>query len=95
MSILASLEPRAVTIDPGGSASVQVRVRNRGTIVEAFDLRAVGPCAPWAIVEPASLRLFPGEEGVAQVTFRPPRAATPAAGTYPFAISIQPGADRS
>ena len=93
MPILATLEPKAITVEAGGAASVRVRIRNRGTIVDAFELRIVGPAAGWASAEPAMIRLFPDEEGVAEVTFRPPRSSTPVAGTYPFGVSIRPSSD--
>lgn len=93
MSLIASIEPVALQVKPGGEAVVVVRVRNRGTIVERFEIGVVGPAAAWARAEPDALRLFPDEEGTAQVTFRPPRAASPVADTYPFGISIRPAAD--
>ena len=93
MPILASVEPNALTVDPGGSASVNVRVRNRGDIVDGFQISIVGPSAAWASIEPPMLRLFPDEEGVATVTFRVPRASTPAADVYPFGVRIRAVSD--
>jgi hypothetical protein len=41
------------------------------------------------VVEPAQLSLFPGNEGTATVFLRPPRAASIAAGSVPFAIRVR------
>lgn len=93
MSLIASIDPVTLQVEPGGEAIVVVRVRNRGTIVERFEIGVVGPAAAWAHAEPDALRLFPDVEGTAQVIFHPPKAASPHADTYPFGISIRPAAD--
>lgn len=93
MSVLASIEPVELKVDPGREASLTVRVRNRGTIVDRYDIVVVGPTAPWASVDQPSLRLFPDKEGEARVTFRPPRAPNPAADTYPFGIFVKAASD--
>lgn len=93
MSVLATIEPTELQVEPGGEASLVVRVRNRGTIVDRYDILVVGPTAPWASVDQPSLRLFPDKEGAARITFRPPRAPNPAADTYPFGISVRAASD--
>lgn len=93
MSLIASIDPVTLQVEAGGQAVVVVRVRNRGTIVERFEIGVVGPAAAWAHAEPDALRLFPDVEGTAQVIFHPPKAASPQADTYPFGISIRPAAD--
>ncbi len=95
MSVLASIEPANLQVDAGGEASLVVRVRNRGTIVDQFDIAVVGPTATWAVVDPPSLRLFPDKEGEARVTFRPPRAPDPVADTYPFGVAVRAASDAS
>ena len=55
------------------AATVEVRVRNTGTVVDEFTLDVLGDAAGWAAVEPPVLSLFPGAEGTANVVFRPPR----------------------
>lgn len=93
MSVLASIEPANLNVDAGAEASLLVRVRNRGSIVDQFDIHVVGPTAGWATVDPPSLRLFPDKEGEARVTFRPPRAPEPHADTYPFGVAVRAAAD--
>lgn len=93
MSVLATIEPVDLKVDAGAETSLLVRVRNRGTIVDRFDIAVVGPTAPWATVDPPNLRLFPDKEGEARVTFRPPRAPNPAADTYPFGVAVRAASD--
>lgn len=93
MSVLATIEPTDLKVDPGAETSLLVRVRNRGTIVDQFDIAVVGPTAPWASVNPPNLRLFPDKEGEARVTFRPPRAPDPAADVYPFGVAVRAASD--
>ena len=95
MSVLATIEPTDLKVDPGAETSLIVRVRNRGTIVDQFDIAVVGPTAPWAAVDPPNLRLFPDKEGEARVTFRPPRAPHPAADVYPFGVAVRAASDSS
>ena len=93
MSVLATIEPSNLRVDAGTEATLVVRVRNRGSIVDQFDIHVVGPTAGWAVVDPPSLRLFPDKEGEARVTFRPPRAPEPNADTYPFGVAVRAAAD--
>ncbi len=85
-----SLDPAAVTVDPGGSATVRLRVRNTGDTVEEYRLSLVGTPAGWSRVEPDVLRLYPGSEGTAEVSFAPPRSPDAAAGPAPFGIRVEP-----
>jgi hypothetical protein len=95
MGAVTSLSRNDPTVDPGGQAAVTVKVRNSGSIVDRFDVDVVGPSAGWARVDPASLSLFPGVEGTVTITWTPPRASNPRAGTYPFGIRVRPAADPS
>ncbi|MEU8682713.1 hydrogenase expression protein [Streptomyces sp. NPDC048611] len=85
-----SLEPAAITVDPGSDARVRLRVRNTGDTVEEYRLQPVGSAAGWTRVEPDVLRLYPGAEGTAQVEFAPPRTPDAAAGPTPFGIRVEP-----
>lgn len=85
-----ALEPPATTVAPGDSAVVRLRVRNTGDTVEEYRLSPVGDAAGWASVEPAVLRLYPGAEGTAEVTFAPPRTPDALAGPSPFGIRVEP-----
>src|SRR5438046_9798015 len=95
MSVLATIEPSELQVDAGSETSLVVRVRNRGTIVDQFDIKVVGPTSHWVTVDPPSLRLFPDKEGEARITFRPPRAPDPMADVYPFGIAVRAASDAS
>ncbi len=86
MGASVTLVTPALEVAPGQEASVEVKVRNTGTVVDEFSLDVLGDSAGWAAAEPASLSLFPGGEGSAKVVFRPPRAATTPSGLVPFGI---------
>ena len=79
---------RVLQADAGGEARCQIRVRNTGTVVDQFVVDVVGATAPWATIEPESLNLLPGDEGVATVVFKPPRSHTTPAGENPFGVRV-------
>ncbi|WP_052668056.1 hypothetical protein [Nitriliruptor alkaliphilus] len=95
MGAIAALEPVALSVEPGGEATATLRVRNAGAIVDEFTFEVVGDAAGWTIVMPPVLRLLPGAEEVAQVTLRPPRAASTPAGDVPFGIKVNSKEDPS
>jgi hypothetical protein len=88
-----TLVPPSEPVEPGGTGTAAVRVRNTGQVVEQFRIELVGPVTAFASVEPAELRLFPGDQGEATVRFQPPRDATVAAGAQTFAVRVTPVAD--
>ena len=88
-----TLVPPTDPVEPGGAGTAVVRVRNAGDVVEEFRLELVGPVAAYAVVEPAQLRLFPGDEGEATVRFQPPRDASVLAGSTSFGVRVTPVAD--
>ncbi|MGC5563300.1 RICIN domain-containing protein [Streptomyces sp. FR-108] len=90
MSLWTSLEPASATVDPGGSTTVRLRLRNTGDVVDEYRFEAVGALAPWTVVEPQTLRLYPGTTGSVDVTFAPPRTPDATAGPNPYAIRITP-----
>jgi hypothetical protein len=50
----------------------------------------LGICAGWALIDPPTLTLFPGEEQTLKVTLRPPRSPSVAAGDSVLALRIVP-----
>jgi hypothetical protein len=89
MGALVELEPRRLAAVPGAPASIQVRVRNSGTVVDQFDLVVLGEAQRWATIDPPSLSLFPGAEGTATITFTAPRSPEARAGQVPFGLRVQ------
>lgn len=88
MGATASLSASSVSVAPGASATVEVLVRNNGAVVDELSLRVLGEAGEWAVVEPASLSLFPQTEGTARVTFSPPRASSTRAGELAFGVMV-------
>ncbi len=77
-------------MDPGGSTTVRLRLRNTGDVVDEYRFEPVGDIAPWTTVEPQSLRLYPGTTGTVELTFAPPRTPDATAGPNPYAVRITP-----
>ncbi|MFJ4436709.1 hydrolase [Streptomyces sp. NPDC088923] len=90
MSLWTSLDPASATVDPGGSTTVRLRLRNTGDVVDEYHFEAVGALAPWTVVEPRSLRLYPGTTGTVRLDVSPPRTPDAAAGPHPYAVRITP-----
>ena len=88
MGASASLSHLALAVDPGQIATCDIKVRNTGQIVDEFTIDVVGVADEWATAEPAVLRLFPGAEDTAKITFKPPRLPTVPAGTHPFGVRV-------
>jgi hypothetical protein len=63
-----------------------VQVRNSGTIVEQFSLELVGGDTAWAVVEPATLNVYPGTDVSATIRLRPPRTSRALAGNHRFVV---------
>jgi hypothetical protein len=90
VSLWTSLEPASTTVDPGGTATVRLRLRNTADVVDEYRFEPVGPVAAWTAVEPPTLRLYPGTTGTVELTFAPPRTPDAAAGPHPYAVRITP-----
>ncbi|MFD5426755.1 ricin-type beta-trefoil lectin domain protein [Streptomyces sp. NPDC127084] len=90
MSLWTSLEPASATVDPGGTTTVRLRLRNTGDVVDEYRFEPVGDIAPWTRVEPQTLRLYPGTTGTVELTFAPPRTPDATAGPNPYAVRISP-----
>ncbi|MFC9595258.1 hydrolase [Streptomyces sp. NPDC056944] len=90
MTMWTSLDPADVTIEPGARTSARLRVRNTGDTVEEYRLSLVGKPSGWSRVEPDVLRLYPGSEGTAEITFAPPRSSDVEAGPLAYGIRVDP-----
>ncbi|MDQ3292891.1 MAG: hypothetical protein M3527_00345, partial [Actinomycetota bacterium] len=88
MGVSAFLQAGEPIVQPGGTATRVVKIRNTGQVVDNVLVDIVGDSAPWTRVEPNSLNLFPGDEGQVTVTFAPPKSAAVRAGLVPFAVRI-------
>ncbi|MEU0401566.1 hydrolase [Streptomyces sp. NPDC006197] len=90
MTIWTSLDPADVTVEPGARTSARLRVRNTGDTVEEYRLSLVGKPSGWSRVEPDVLRLYPGSEGTAEITFAPPRSSDAEAGPHAYGVRVDP-----
>jgi hypothetical protein len=90
----ATLEPSSVPVVPGGEASLTVRIRNVGAVVDEFTVTVLGEAGAWAVVEPPTLSLFPGAEGTVLVRFRPPRSSEVLAAPMRFGVRVASREDR-
>jgi hypothetical protein len=88
MGAIASLDLQLVAVAPGAEASLEVKIRNNGSVVDQMTVSVLGSAASWAAAEPSTLSLFPGAEGTATVTFRPPRSVSVPAGEMAFGVRV-------
>jgi type II secretory pathway pseudopilin PulG len=88
MGASASLSQLAVSVEPGQQATCEIKVRNTGQVVDEFTIDVVGVAEGWTEAEPAVLRLFPGAEDTARITFKPPRVHSVPAGPHPFGVRV-------
>ncbi len=80
----------AVVVAPGDTATTSLTVTNNSEIVEAYTFEVIGPCAPWATIEPERLRLYPGTSETVTVRLTPPRRPEVPAGDLPLAVRVLP-----
>lgn len=85
-SIDAFVARRLIPVDAGVTTTLELIVRNAGTMRENVRLRMSGGSADWISVSPTTVTLAPGQEEVALVRFDPPALAQPDAGTRRFAV---------
>ncbi|MBV7696558.1 hypothetical protein [Streptomyces sp. TRM70350] len=88
MGVIASLQTADITVEPGEEARCEVRLRNTGTVVDRFTLDVLGEAKEWITVSPAEVSVFPGDDATAELTFRPPRAASTPNGSVRFALRV-------
>ena len=89
MGASASLQTTSLAVTPGSPASVELRVRNTGHVVDVLSVEVVGAAAAWATVVPDRVSLFPGNDASVVVTFTPPMAADGPSGEVPFGLRVR------
>jgi hypothetical protein len=87
-SVATTLTPASVAADPGGMASVAIRARNTGTVVDELHISVEGPIAAWAEIETPVLRLMPGTDATSTIRLRPPRVPLAIAGQHAFTVRV-------
>jgi hypothetical protein len=91
VGVIATLRPSAVSVVPGQEATCELRLRNTGTIVDQFSVEVLGDAAGWATAEPDQISLFPDDEGLVTLRFRPPRTGEVVAGQLVFGVKASSG----
>src|SRR5829696_6595150 len=71
---------------PDTTSTVLARVLNTGAVVETYHLDLVGAPAAWAVIEPPSVSLLPGDEATATITFMLPQAEFVPSGLIPWGL---------
>jgi hypothetical protein len=89
MGALARLPQSVADVEPGGSVSLELTVRNTGTVVDQFNFELLGGAAAWTTFDPPTVSLFPQAEETVQAVFAPPRASDTASGPVPFGIRVE------
>ncbi len=83
---------RLVTVEPGQSATANVRVRNTGNEVAQYTIDLVEGCAPraWTQAVPAQFTLLPGDDRDVCLYFQPPLDSRTAAGVQRYGVRVSP-----
>ena len=89
MGASASLQTTSLNVTPGSEASLELRIRNTGHVVDVLTVEVVGEAAPWATVVPDRVSLFPSADATVVVTFRPPLSAEGPSGSVPFGLRVR------
>ena len=87
------LAAQAGSIEPGAEAETVVLVRNTGAVADVFHVVVQGEASAWAVVDPPSVSLEPGQEAPVWVHFRPPRSSETPPGRIPFAVAVASSGD--
>ena len=95
MGASASLQTTSLSVTPGSEASLELRVRNTGHVVDVLTVEVVGEAAAWATVVPDHVSLFPSSDATVVVTFRPPMSASGPSGSVPFGLRVRSQEDPS
>jgi hypothetical protein len=93
MGASVSLTSSTLQVEPGGTVTTDLRVRNGGSVVDQFSFQPLGDAAAWITVDPPSVRLFPDTDEVVRVTIAPPRAWNTPPGPATWAVKSVPQED--
>lgn len=93
MATSVSVLTPGLVVDPGQSASTELRVRNTGDVVDQFAFQPLGDAAGWITVDPPVVRLFPDTDQVVTVTIAPPREPSSKPGLATWALKAIPQED--
>jgi hypothetical protein len=81
-----SLDTEHFSAQPGGQVTASVTVTNPGTVVEGYQLQILGPLAPWAVVTPPDISVYPQQDAKATVVISVPTGTGAPSGLQPFGV---------
>src|SRR5262245_28206432 len=93
MSATMTLAESQLAVEPGGSTTTELRLRNTGVVVDQFTVEVLGEVAAWATVQPPTVSLLPGQETSLNLILSPPRSEGLRAGAWPFAVRVTSSED--
>jgi hypothetical protein len=85
-AVQLQLKSELIKVAPGSAESGAFSVKNLGTQVEEFRMLVTGP--DWLTVEPATMSVYPGQEGTGTIQAAPPRVPSTTAGAAPFQLTV-------
>lgn len=83
---LVRLDTSRASAQPGGQTQVVLTVTNPGTVVDGYQLLALGAAGPWTRILPSELSVYPQQEATATVIFSPPSGPGAPGGSIPFGV---------
>ena len=89
MSAIVRLPVSVADVEPGASVSLELTVRNTGTVVDQFSFEVLGGAAAWATFDPPTVSLFPQAEETVHVRFLLLVPPTLPSGAIPFGVRVQ------
>ena len=94
MGVTAAFSPPSLEVDPGGSASCEVRVKNTGRTADEYVLTVLGEAAAWTSLFPRSLAVPARREATARLVVHLPRASHPPPGPWPLQLEVVSARDQ-
>ena len=88
MDLSVVLERAILPVEAGEVAACELRLRNDGAEDVTVRLAVTGAARPYSWLTPEAVTLAAGDEAVARVGFRLPRASEPPAGPLPFRVTV-------
>ena len=82
------MDPTRVSVRPGESVDITVRVLNRQHLVDHFITMVERVSAQWVTRPEGSLRLAPGDTGTVTLRLHPPRTPASRAGGHDFVVRV-------
>lgn len=80
------IDQTTLAVEPGERVSLDLRLRNTGSLVERFDVNVNGLPSDWVSLDTHSINIDKGTEGAIAVTIEPSRDCSSEPGPHPFEV---------